>query len=478
MRANSRDIASTHRRRAARVAAAGLVAHLSVACLSDVYPASDDAALSDGPTENIDAGWDATPGDAAPDGAPADAAEASRVLGITTGSEHACALMDNGDLRCWGEGSFGRLGYAGANGYAATDDPNDVGDDETPASVAPVVVGATPTLVEAGDHHTCVRTGPSSFRCWGEALGGRLGYGDDNNLGDNETPAAVDDITLDTQIDQIVAGDDHTCALLAGGTVRCWGYNAAGQLGYGHTNSVVVAVLAPDLELGGTAIELAAGAYHTCALLTGGAVRCWGLGAGGQLGYGNADTIGDDDGETPATVGPVSLGGNASHISAGLEHTCAVLTNGDLRCWGNADNGRLGYGNTDPVGLTDVPSAVDPVPVGTAVADVSAGGYHTCVRTTANNVRCWGIGGALGYGEGSTIGWSSDALPSDAGDVNVGATVEDVRTGIDFTCALLTTGAVRCWGLNNLGQLGYGDQVNRGSEPTSVPTLVGDAPIF
>src|SRR5690606_38386502 len=125
--------------------------------------------------------------------------------------------------------------------------------------------------------------------------------------------------------------------------------------------------------------QITAGVYHTCALLSSGAVRCWGSSTFGQLGYGNTNTIGDN--ELPSSVGPVSVGGTVEKIVAGGFHTCALLTTGDLRCWGANESGQLGYGHTNPIGDNELPSSVGPVHTGAPVGSIAAGESHTCIRS-------------------------------------------------------------------------------------------------
>ena len=150
---------------------------------------------------------------------------------------------------------------------------------------------------------------------------------------------------------RIDAGDLHTCAVLEDASVRCWGNGAVGQLGYGNTDTIgddETPARDPSTSApGAPPPRSAAGGDHTCAALDDGSVRCWGFGFGGQLGYGNTDTIGDD--ETPGSAGPVDLGAGrtATAITAGADHTCAILDDASVRCWGSGLGGQLGYGNTD-----------------------------------------------------------------------------------------------------------------------------------
>jgi alpha-tubulin suppressor-like RCC1 family protein len=138
-----------------------------------------------------------------------------------------------------------------------------------------------------------------------------------------------------------------------------WGY-----LGYGHGNNIgddETPASAGDVNVGGAAVELTAGPFHTCARLDTGAARCWGLGPDGQLGYGNTNVIGDD--ETPAAAGDVDVGGSVVGIAAGGVHSCAVLGTGAVRCWGWGYLGVLGYGNTDSIGDDETPASAGDVPL-------------------------------------------------------------------------------------------------------------------
>jgi len=160
-------------------------------------------------------------------------------------------------------------------------------------------------------------------------------------------------------------GRFHACAVLSQGSVRCWGFGGGGLLGYGAENTIgddeTPAAAGPvDLGAGRTAVGLSVGAFHACAVLDDGTVRCWGFGGDGRLGYANTAAIGDD--ETPGSAGPVNLGAGrtAKALTAGRAHSCAVLDDGTVRCWGFGFDGRLGYGNQDSIGDDETPGSVRP----------------------------------------------------------------------------------------------------------------------
>ena len=291
---------------------------------------------------------------------------------ITAGASHTCAILDDGSVRCWGNGVSGRLGY----GNQAS-----IGDDETPAAAGPVDIGAgrRAVAISAGDFHTCVIRDDARLLCWGFGSGGQLGYGGTSDIGDDETPGSVGPLDFGGHgVRAVSGGKGHTCAILDDGTARCWGFGADGRLGYGGTASILSASAAPAIDLGPgrTATAIAAGEAHTCAILDTGAVRCWGFGGNGRLGTGATDSIGNDPGETPASVPPVALGAGrtARAVTVGFSHTCALLDDASLRCWGYGGDGRLGYGNETSVGDSAARSVAlaGPVPLGGAVAPTLA----------------------------------------------------------------------------------------------------------
>jgi alpha-tubulin suppressor-like RCC1 family protein len=240
----------------------------------------------------------------------------------------------------------------------------------------------------------------------------------------------------------ISAGSRDTCAILDNGNVSCWGYGGNGRLGYGNTSQVgdgvtpvefgppdlsVAAAGSVDLGAGHRAVAISAGGDHTCAIVNDGSVRCWGFGFDGQLGDGSQSNVGDNPTDAPDTTAPVNLGAGrtAVAITAGSAHTCAILDNGSVLCWGYGAYGRLGYGSTSNVGDTpaDIPGIVGAVNLGpgrTALA-ISAGDRHTCASLDNGTIRCWGYGGngRLGYCSEGNVGDTLTATPDTAGPVNL-----------------------------------------------------------
>jgi alpha-tubulin suppressor-like RCC1 family protein len=236
---------------------------------------------------------------------PANVDVGGSVEALALGASHTCALLDTNRVRCWGYGGMGRLGYGNTN------DIGD-GDEMPPANVSIGVPADTVETIASGGHHSCAIIGPSmGVRCWGSGSSGQLGYASTSNIGDGpaEMPPSMVNLGADSRVVDLAIGASHTCALLDTGAVPCWGAGSAGQLGYAATNNIGddgnPAMPPADVDVGGTVEAIAAGANHTCALLDTGRVRCWGAGAAGQLGYGNAEDVGDD--ETPASAGDVPV---------------------------------------------------------------------------------------------------------------------------------------------------------------------------
>ena len=390
---------------------------------------------------------------------------------ISIGTEHGCVRVSDGAVRCWGENGRGQLGLGNSDGAL-----EQVGDDETPAELDDVNLGGLALSVSAGHEHNCAVLSGGSLRCWGFGTFGRLGYGNQNTIGDDETPAAAGSVPVGGSVVQVSAGTTHTCAVLSGGAVRCWGNGANGRLGYGNVNNIgdnETPASAGTVNVGGAVSQIAAGGDHTCALLTSGAVRCWGEGGAGQLGYGNTNDIGDN--ETPASAGNVNLGGTAVAIDVGLSHSCALLTTGAVRCWGNGNGGKLGYGNTNTIGDNETPASAGNVNVGGTVASISVATNRTCaVLAAGGGMRCWGNGAEfpLGYGNLVTIG--DNETPASAGNISLGAAVAQAAAGEQHICALLVNGEVRCWGDPAEGRLGLPDflvTIGDNELPTAFPTI-------
>jgi alpha-tubulin suppressor-like RCC1 family protein len=350
---------------------------------------------------------------------------------IALGYYSTCAIVahgkDTGAVRCWGGKGQGALGDGGStSGYSPTP--------------VPVVGIANAVEVAGGNEHACALLATGHIKCWGKSVG--LGNGSYAGEFGESTPVAVVKITNAVQI---TAGDGDACALLTTGHVDCWGANNVGQLGQ-KTLQVENYTPLEIPEFGGV-VELAAGREHTCARLQGGKVDCWGRNTEGELGNGP----GYESVPTPGAVGEVT---GARDIASGEAHSCAVLAEegrpvGQIKCWGWDKYGQLG---DDSVGDVKRPvfaqeGMLQPI---AGAMQVSAGNEHTCALLKGGTVACWGSDAHGQLGDGQT---NEEHV---AVQVPRLAHVVEVDASQLHSCALLEDGAIKCWGSDPSGELGNG----------------------
>jgi hypothetical protein len=339
---------------------------------------------------------------------------------VATGHHHSCALLNSGAVKCWGENIYGQLG-----------------DGTVSSRLSPTPVfglGSGVTQITVNSYHSCALLSTGAVKCWGKNITSQLGDGSTSN---RLSPVQVTGLT--TGVQKIAAGTEHTCALLASGAVKCWGANTYGQLGDGSS-----VLRSTPVQVGGLTAavsQIAAGATHTCALLTTGAVVCWGGNFYGQLG----------DGTTTNRLNPTQASGlsaGVSQLTAGHQHTCAVLAAGSLKCWGSNSNGQLGDGT---ITQRVTPTQVSGLTAG--VQKVAAGQLHTCSVLASGALKCWGWNVSFGQlGDGTYVDRNT---PTQVSGLTSG--IIQVAPGSHHTCALLAAGGVKCWGCNNgRSQLGDG----------------------
>ncbi|MBC7690966.1 MAG: choice-of-anchor D domain-containing protein, partial [Methylotenera sp.] len=359
----------------------------------------------------------------------------SGVSRIGGGTYHSCAVLQNGTVRCWGNNQNGQLGNATTVG--------------SPVSV--LVFGVTSALTLAsGNSHNCITITGGQVSCWGMNTDAQLGDGTTTN---RTSPVLLLPLSSATEI---AAGDSHSCAL-TGDTIHCWGDNAFGQLGDNSTTVRPSPTAANGLV---NVIAATSGSQHTCAVLADHTVQCWGSNGKGQLG----------DGTTVNHFVPAPVTGitDAVGVSAGYAFSCAWLSGGGAKCWGSNGGGALGNGLTfdSAAPVTVVNSSSIPL---TGVVGLSSGGSHTCALLSDTSIQCWGNNsyGQLGNGSLSSASGSVE-VKTDASTTLTGAT--RVAAGSRHSCAVLTGGAVSCWGFNGSGQLGNGTTTQK-SFATAVPGL-------
>lgn len=428
----------------------------------------------------------------------------SNVVSVGVGVYHTCATNAGGELRCWGNNSSGQIGN---------------GTNSSPVLLPSIVSFSGNAVLGSlgGLSHSCALTSDGLF-CWGSDGNGELGNG--TTLTGNQTTPTLAELPPFTDLQQIApftfanvdtastfqrgrileVGLNHTCMVVPAGSfvnvagsstldgpspnrvattgVACWGQNSFGQLGTGNTTTQIRPRFVTGLPAGPKAV--AAGANHSCALFANGTVRCWGRNNFGQLGDGTTA-----DRNTPVEVSVAgAVLANVIAITAGDEHTCALLANGTMQCWGRRDDFRLGRGEyltngVSPSGSQTTPQTVrrcscteycscdDPMSNSysnwesqLSTADgfvaISAGGAHTCALNVDGYAWCWGRNtrGQVGR-RGRDVG--PEAVANDYDYVRFAKRIEfdqspqsitSISAGNEHTCAMGIGRVALCWGQN------------------------------
>jgi alpha-tubulin suppressor-like RCC1 family protein len=333
---------------------------------------------------------------------------------VSAGYNHTCALVGTGDVKCWGSNDEYQLG-----------DGTTV-DHGTPTNVSSLSSMASGVIaISAGGSMTCGLGMEGGAICWGR--------NSPNIYVAPDTSADVSEVSV---------GLYHACAVMNWRGVKCWGSNGWGQLGNGTRIEFAAPVDVVDLSSGVLAVS--AGGLHTCAVLAGGGVKCWGYNRYGQLG----------DGTTTDRTEPVDVTGfesGVSAISTGGYHTCAMMDTGGVVCWGRNTSGQIGNGSTTG---TSVPVYVSGLSSGAEA--VSCGGLHTCALTKAGGVKCWGENDHGQLGDGT-----KDMRTTRVNVIGLTSGAAAISCGGSHTCALLDSGQVQCWGDDEHGQLGDGTTEDR-----------------
>jgi beta-lactam-binding protein with PASTA domain len=392
---------------------------------------------------------------------------ATPALSLSLGHDLSCALLSNGVVECWGANFEGQIG----NGTIATN-PNV--DSVIPAAASRIT---TAKALSAAGSHACAVLSNGTIECWGINNYDQLGTSSIVTqfppycpvIGPapsppfcSPTPVTVNGIStalsVATSADLEIGG--FSCAVLADGSVECWGDNLHGELGtllgYGGYADQVPGVT------GATAV--AAGIYHACALVSSGSIECWGDNSYGQLG---SSSLGTPLNSTYGTFyGASSVTGisTAAAVVAGQDHSCALLFNGTVECWGDNQVGQLGNGTTT--------NAATPVPVTgvTGAIAIAAGGWNTCALLSNGSVQCWGSNYKGELGIGNQAGPATcELLPCSMTPIPVSGigNATAIAVGYEHVCAILSDGTIQCWGSNYAGELGTGADT-----PQTSPTPV------
>lgn len=341
-------------------------------------------------------------------------------MAISAGSFSACALMSGGTVKCWGANNDGQVDDTTKTG------PETCG--SMPCATAPITVqdvtGAT--AVSVNDSSGCAIVSGGTVRCWG---------------GTASSPTTIERLAGATAISVGQAG--LQCALLAG-AVQCWEMNSAGRDGtlftISNTPFPIEGLDSPTV--------ISVGEASACAVVSGGAVACW------------RDAQAFDAGAEPCRQGaPCSLTAlavpgltGAIAVAAGDDFACALLSGGTIQCWGNSSLGELG--NATAKNNCEHPTCTSPPVTVTGITDataIAAGDSSACALLPGGAVWCWGRNESGQLGDGTT---TDSPVPV---EVHGLSGVTAISVGEEFACALLSTGSLTCWGINIYGQLGIGN---------------------
>ena len=322
----------------------------------------------------------------------------------------------------------------------------------TPGSSDSTITHVKPVEIKNGLYFTCARYNEGSVKCWGDNANGQLGIGSTSIIGDatTEVGGANTFVNLGVGVTatQIVTGYYHVCALLNTGSVKCWGNNASGQLGQGNTTQVGSTSVNDVANLAAinfgvrTVSTIYAFGNVSCAKFTNNTSVCWGKNTTGQLGEGGSTNVTSPS----ATAIDFGVGRTASKITGGLDFACAILDDASVKCWGKYRYGQIGNGQAANAFLS-TPTATSTLGVGRTAIDIASGYDHTCVILDDATVKCWGRNQSGNLGDNSTTNSSVPIAPN-----AIGFGVSLIWTGFQSTCVQSSVGAVKCWGSNNYGE--------------------------
>eukprot|EP00004_Rigifila_ramosa_P011908 TRINITY_DN2552_c0_g1_i3.p1 TRINITY_DN2552_c0_g1~~TRINITY_DN2552_c0_g1_i3.p1 ORF type:complete len:2043 (+),score=368.09 TRINITY_DN2552_c0_g1_i3:228-6131(+) len=401
-------------------------------------------------------------------------------VGIVTGSIESPILRAGhmftclgfaplGIIRCWGDSQQGQFGL----GTAAIigDQPSEV-----PLSLSLQIAF---DFFAVGAYHLCVAR-PGFLGCFGFNINGQLGNGNTNSYGDN--PGETNPTNLlgtGEGVAGLALGGSHTCFIVdAPVQMRCTGQNDYGQLGVGSTTQSTTPLqvtLQGISSIAASVISFCAGDQHNCVMDDGGSVYCFGRNAEGQLGIGGVTPIGADPGDILA---PVNLGGAAASVHCGGYHTCAVMGGGALRCFGLGNAGQLGNGGTSAIGDNSGEMPPTPTAIPKALRFFSTRSYTSCIVFADGDASCFGRNQFGGLGRGDTNNQVTVPSPINLGLSATTAKIATISPGQSHVCALRTDGDVVCWGQGSSGQLGVGNTLNIGDEPGEMPPALVMLPPF
>ena len=349
---------------------------------------------------------------------------------LATGSGHSCAILDNGSAMCWGLDNYGQLGDGG-----------DATNRNKPTTYVSIEDGQSVTQIYAKQSRTCIVLNDNTANCWGFNEDGQAG---DDSTNTYKSPSAKVQFPDGKRVKSMGMGLKHTCAILEDDTLTCWGLDSHGALGNGNSDTsdkyTPQTITTPSDR---KVVKVEPGATHTCILLDDGGVMCWGRDNVGQLGNGDtSDTI-----HAPSSNVALPEGRAATDLSVGDHHSCALLDNGSIACWGQNNYGQLGENTTTHRSIPIYPH----LPAGSSAVSVEVGPYNSCAILENSSLYCWEHNhyGRLGIGVSGGV-YTTPMFVE--GPTNI----VDLSVNYDHACGLSENGSISCWARGKYGQLGNG----------------------
>ncbi len=282
---------------------------------------------------------------------------------LTANYYHSCGITDEAQLKCWGKNDSGQIG-----------------DGTTANKLVPTLIDSSVaySAVSPGTFHTCAITNGGVLKCWGKNNYGQLG---NNSTTNASTPQIIDP---GVSYLRVSAHDSHTCAITTGGVLKCWGDQSYGKQGDGYTSG---SKYIPTVVDSGVAYSYVTTGYDsTCAITSGGVLKCFGFNSYGQIGNGTTTNA------TSPTV--IDSGVSYARVAMGHYHTCGVTTTGILKCWGYNDSAQVG---NNSIVYQMTPQVIDS---GVAYSEIALGYNSSCALTTTSDTKCWGSNNYGQYGDG------------------------------------------------------------------------------
>lgn len=336
---------------------------------------------------------------------------------VATGGFHTCAITTDGKVKCWGSNHYGQLG----NGTNT--------DSSTPVNT--IGLEGDVKIIAAGENHTCALLMNGQVKCWGFNLNGQVG---DSTGIDKNVPTYISELTNQTAT--ISLNYNHSCVVTVDMKVKCWGLNNYGQLGDGTYNDKFSPTIVSQLTNSVKAVTL--GSFHTCVITISGGIKCWGMNSYGQLGNGTFQN-------SSAPVNVSNLESGVIDISAGTVHMCAISINEGVLCWGANNYGELGDGTY----LTK-PSPSNVSGLRSDVVSISAGSAYVCGLLNSGEVKCWGFNGTC------QLGYGSNTQPTPITLSELTNNITAISAGTGYSCFITNMNNIKCLGRNDYGQLGDG----------------------